>query len=84
MGIKITVKNDVRAQSPENGKDFKLPELQAAVGGLIELVHLPDGRIMVVNDEGVILRMEVNTIASVIARQVICGNVLLIEASEIE
>lgn len=35
---------------PANGTDFKLEEMQAIVGGDIELVFLNDTEIMVVND----------------------------------
>lgn len=37
---------------PANGSDFQLKELQAIVDGHIEIVHLKDGRIMVIDEEG--------------------------------
>lgn len=39
-------------RQPANGTNFRLKELQAIVGGLIEIVHTRDGRIMVINEEG--------------------------------
>lgn len=41
----------VEVVEPANGTDFSLAELQGFVGGLIDIVELPDGLIMVVNDE---------------------------------
>lgn len=37
--------------SPSNGTDFTLRELQGIVGGYIELVHLGNGSVMVINEE---------------------------------
>lgn len=37
--------------SPSNGTDFTLRELQGIVGGYIELVHLGNGNVMVINEE---------------------------------
>ena len=37
---------------PANGSDFTLEEMQAIVGGYIELVELDGNTTMVVNEEG--------------------------------
>lgn len=37
---------------PANGSDFTLEEMQAIVGGYIELVELDGSTTMVVNEEG--------------------------------
>lgn len=37
---------------PKNGTDFQLEELQAVVGGYIQIIHLGDDAVMVVNEEG--------------------------------
>jgi len=37
---------------PENGKHWTLRELQAKVGGYIEIARTTDGRWMVVNEDG--------------------------------
>lgn len=61
---------------PGNTKDFTLEELQGRVGGYIELVQCPDypKHYLVVNDEGALRRMPINTEASVLARQPIYGD----------
>lgn len=37
---------------PANGTDFSLNEVRDIVGGYVEVVHLPDGRIILINEEG--------------------------------
>ena len=37
---------------PKSGKQFVLAEMQAAVGGYIEPLYLPDGRVLLVNEDG--------------------------------
>jgi len=81
----ITTDNRYSFTNPANGKDFKLKELQAVVEGYIELVHLSDKVVMVVNEEGKCDNLEPNSIATAIARKVgaiplndyIAGNVLV-------
>ena len=51
-----------------------LPELQELVGGLIEVVRLPGGSQLVVNEEGLRLNLEVNWKATVAAQQPIRGH----------
>lgn len=68
---------------PSNGTDFSLTELQAVVGGFIEVVHLPDGRLMVVNDEGKLNGLPVNPKASELYPDIIVGDVLVCEHYEI-
>ena len=84
MGIKITTKNEITAVSPANGHDFKLEELQAVVGGNIETVYLKDGRMMIVNEEGIIRNLPFNGAATFAAQQPIVGDVIIIERDEIE
>lgn len=38
--------------TPKNGKQFTLEELQALVGGYIQVVNTNDRRVMVVDEEG--------------------------------
>ena len=45
---------------PKNGETFSLEELQKYVGGYIEYVHLKDGKVMVVNEEGKCLELPTN------------------------
>lgn len=37
---------------PKNGTDFQLEELQAVVEGYIQVIHIGDGEVMVVNEDG--------------------------------
>lgn len=69
---------------PKNGKDFKLEELQPVVEGYIEIVRLRDGRLMIVNEEGMLMKLPYNRIASQIARQPIVGNVLVCDEGQIK
>lgn len=38
--------------APHNGKDYTLVELQAYVGGNIEMVRLGDGKVLLLDEEG--------------------------------
>lgn len=62
----ITEKGEVSQIRPENGKEFKLAEVQKYVAGYIEIVRLNDEQIMVVNEEGKFTK-RCNQIASAIA-----------------
>ena len=69
--------------SPKNGKDFKLEELQAFVGGWIEILTLTPKRIIVVNEEGKCNQLPINTTATNIycfatkVTDVVVGDVLV-------
>lgn len=67
--IKMT--GEITSVVPEskNGK-FTLSELQGAVGGYIELVHLADGRLMVVNEEGKLMDLSLNMKATTLVARV--------------
>ncbi len=60
MAIIISPDGRQKEVSPQNGTDFKLAELTAIVGGHIEIVNLPDGRIMICNEEGKLLELPRN------------------------
>ncbi len=62
---------------PRDGRAFDLRELQAFVGGLIELIVLPNGRDMYINEEGLILGQPYNREASRLARMPIHGDVIV-------
>jgi hypothetical protein len=51
-GIEIEVK--------PKGESFSYEELKMIVGGLVEIVPLPDGRSMVVNEEGKLIGLPKN------------------------
>ena len=75
---------------PKNGKDFKLDELKAIVRGWIEIVFLPNDRLMVVNEEGKPLGLPVNEQATRIYTDAfgyhdeIVGDVLICDRNQIE
>ena len=52
MAQVIKSSGEVIEIKPDNGTDFYLEELQAIVGGYIEVVSLRDGRLIVCDEEG--------------------------------
>ena len=59
--------------------DNSLEALQAAVGGYIEtLTLIPDQVVMIVNEEGLLMGLEVNPFASAVAGTTIVGNALVV------
>lgn len=77
---------------PANKKEFTLKEVQEAVGGYIELIHLNQTHYMVVNEEGKLDGLEHNRAATVLCYQnqalqngdFIVGNVAVIEKSKLK
>jgi hypothetical protein len=73
---------------PANGKLFTLPELQKIVGGYIEIAQTDSALMMVLNEEGKLMGLPVNVIASALYRyrstDHIVGNVLLAELRFLE
>lgn len=64
MGIILKADGTAHEVLPKDGKTFSLEELQAAVGGYIELVNLVCGCKMFVNEEGKIHGLPPNSRAS--------------------
>jgi hypothetical protein len=56
-----------------------LEKLQEAVGGYIEEVRCPDGRLMYVNEDGRMKQLPVNEMASDIAGRMILGDVAFVK-----
>lgn len=81
---------DFQETQPKNGSTFELEELQEVVGGYIELVRLNDGRIIIVNEDGLSLNLPVNIEATNILRrdhsttQYIVGNAIVCDADMVE
>ena len=75
---------------PKNGKDFKLRELQKIVDGYIEIVWLPNDKIMVVNEDGKLRGLETNVEATRIYynafgyQDIIVGDVLLCDSNQVK
>lgn len=71
--------------TPKNGSVFTLDELQGVVGGYIEFVYTDDDtRHVIVNEEGLITGLPYNTIASLIVRHPLFGNVLICDKDMVE
>lgn len=68
----------------ENYEDISLTGMQEAVGGFIELVHLPKGKMLVVNEDGLRLNLPYNKKASQLSQRDIVGDVLLMNHNEID
>lgn len=74
---------------PKNGTDFQLDELQGFVEGNIEIVYLGGDEIMVVNEEGKLLGLPVNLLATIPYQlsygpvDQIYGNALVCKTSEV-
>lgn len=84
MAQLIKATGETAEVEPKNGKDFSLDELNKFVNGYIELVLLADKRYMVVNEEGLLLNLPPNMIASYIAGQYIVGDVLVCDKKQIK
>ena len=70
---------------PENGRDFKLAEIKAAIGGgWVEVVYLLDRKHLIACDEeGLLKQLPLNAQASALCRKPIVGDVLYCRISEI-
>ncbi len=61
-----------------------LQRKQELVGGYIELVHLNEGRVLIVNEEGLLNKLPLNIEASGLCGGPIVGDVILCNINEIE
>ena len=77
------------AVEPKNGTDYSLEELQEIVGGYIEVLPLNDDEIMVLNEEGKILGLDLNDNATELISEAgmwddfIVGDVLVCKNDEV-
>jgi hypothetical protein len=100
MAHHIKMTGEVIPIEPKNGRSFSLQELQAFVGGYIEIVPVNRGmtvvdaangtqigitrnQVLVVNEEGRIKDLAENSLASLIAAQLVVGDVLLCKSREV-
>ena len=76
------------ADYPPKGKRYTLEELQAAVGGYIEVHHIHDGSLLlVINEEGKLHRLPVNDRATELydnPNDVVVGDVLVCGRKDIK
>lgn len=52
MATLIKANGESKEVLPKSGEYFSLEELQTFVGGYIQIIHLSDNRLMVMNEEG--------------------------------
>jgi hypothetical protein len=83
MATLISSTGEIREIAPANGRAFILAELHAIVGGYIEAIPVPDGRVMFLNEDGKRLALAINHEATVRVRHwlmpgdVIVGDVVV-------
>lgn len=75
---------------PANGEKFTLEELQMIVGGYIEIVHLTDKTLMVLDEEGKLKGKKMNLYATGLFRRLkqvqdyIVGDVMIVPSKMID
>jgi len=77
----------VESRPPLDNRKYKLDELQEIVGGYIQIVSASDGRIIVLNEEGKLIGLPINPIATQLffpGQDVIVGNVLICQSNMID
>lgn len=85
----IKSNGETKTVEPKNGTDFKLEELQAIVGGYIQIAYLRDDEIMVMDDEGKLKEKDLNLQASLRYRRdvnpydSIVGDVLICKTNQV-
>lgn len=80
MAILITTDGEVVDNYDASGLSRK----QSAVGGYIEYVRTRLGMTFIVNEEGMMLGLKPNMLASNLAEMLLLGNVLMVSQEEIE
>lgn len=85
----IVIREDGSSEAFEGSRHLALDALQAAVGGLIEIVGFSDGSAFVVNEEGLLRGLPTNVPASLIAHakgrpMTLVGPVAFLSAAEVE
>ena len=86
------VKTLPRYLYPENPPHFSLEEMQAAVGGYIHFIYLPDHEILVIDEEGKLKGKQLNWNATYLAHahnaiyesDYIAGDALYCDPGEID
>jgi hypothetical protein len=90
MALLLKTTGDVEEIRPAHGRTFVLDELQALVGGFIEVVRARDGKWLVLNEDGKRQNLQLNVLASIkyksagvaLPSDVIVGDVLLADGAE--
>lgn len=91
MARLLPVNGNSRDVSPANGKFFVIDELYKLIGcTMVEVVPLPDGRKLVIDEEGKLQDKPLNLVASFMAKDwlqpddFISGTALLMTDDEVE
>lgn len=74
----------IKTVKPKDGKKFSLKELQQYVEGYIEIVHTPDGELLICNEEGRLQGLRPNLNATNAVQQLIVGNAVLCNPDQID
>lgn len=89
MGKIYKTDGTITTVEPKNCTDYSLEELQAIVGGYIEVLPLNEDEIMVLNEEGKILGLDLNDNATELISEAgmwddfIVGDVLVCKNDEV-
>jgi len=79
------IKTDGTIETEEREEPFTLNELQKIINGYIEIIKMHDGRIMVVDEEGLIKKLPYNEEAtSMIQTATIYGDALVCDSNMVE
>ena len=81
----ITTFGKVKDISPKNGETFSLEELRSIVNGHIEIVRLSNEKYLVCNEEGKLLGLPINHLATQLLdnEDYVVGNVLICNVNQI-
>jgi len=84
----IKTDGSVKYVKPKNETNFSLEELQRYVGGYIEIVETKNKKLMVLNEEGKLMRLQKNRKATDLYEygggDMIVGDVLIINKNQIK
>lgn len=86
----IKSNGETKTVEPKNGTDFKLEELQAIVGGYVQIAYLRDDEIMVMDEEGRLKDKDLNLRASLRYRRdvnpydSVVGDVLICKTNQVK
>lgn len=67
MARVITPDGSLRVVTPARGPSFTLEEMRTLVGGYLEVVRLPNGELMVIDEEGKLKHLLYNPVATALA-----------------
>ena len=86
----IKSNGETKTVEPKNGTDFKLEELQAIVGGYVQIAYLRDDEIMVMDEECRLKDKDLNLRASLRYRRdvnpydSVVGDVLICKTNQVK